>query len=482
MAGGLGTIIKNLEGGLLDAGVDVSVFSPGHNIQESVDSKVVESFGVDTGSGVEHVELRQRRGMWGKENIFFFSSPDADSPLNVSDVYERKYHKAALFAAAFRDYFNRKLMDKKVILHAHDYHSGLSASIIKSQNPKIPFLYTIHLISLGKFGDVKIYESLLRKYRLFDVFPRELLDKYRVTQHSLPELLLGRKTLDRITREGSFYLEPIISHFADRVNTVGRSYLKYDVLPKFIRSDIPDEKFTYIFNGMRVDDMVLKNFSQKMQQRKRVLASLGLDDGPLYINIGRQNTGQKGTDVLVSAISLVLKSQKADDARFVVVAGEKDLKGNVKTILADLQEEYPENVHVFTEWVEDILPYYVAADVFLIPSRWEPFGLTQLEAMTRGAVVIGARTGGIRDVQVNFDSWVDEEFNSFKKPTGMLCGLGNSRSLRTRILDMHKLIDEKPQEYRMLQKNALERARYFTIERTIGGYLGLYDSLLDGLG
>jgi len=56
-----------------------------------------------------------------------------------------------------------------------------------------------------------------------------------------------------------------------------------------------------------------------------------------------------------------------------------------------------EDVVEFTGWVDDIVSFYDSGDVFVLPSRDEPFGIVLIEAMARGKTIIASNVGGPRD-------------------------------------------------------------------------------------
>jgi len=480
IAGGLGTFVTNLESGLMKNGVDVSIFRPAHTTpSELKDHPIVDSFTIKYGRRSEKILVHKLEGKTGEKNIYLFSSEKESSKFNDKRIYWWKGIKTSIFARSFLEYFRRNLSDEKIILHANDWHSALACCLVKEEFKKTPFLYTIHLIHEGPTSGRKMFENILDEYKIKDFLSREKLEERRGRKDYKLKSVIPRRIWDKIFSEGFFWLEPFIVDYADKVNTVSHGFLRENIFPNFMPYKVDLEKFTYVFNGMPVDEMILQDLSMKRGAKKKMLVALGLDDGQVFLSLGRQNIGQKATDVLVKAIEIALESNGIDDTRFVIIAGEKNIDKDVKNLLLNLEEEYPKNVHVFTGWVEDIADYYNAADAFLLPSRYEPFGLTQIEAMTRGAVVIGSWTGGIRDVQIDYEGWVEDEYKHFKKPTGMLSQKGNPESLAACIIDMHDLIKNKPDEYKMLQENAIQRAKYFTIDRTVRGYLKLYEEIVN---
>jgi glycosyltransferase involved in cell wall biosynthesis len=98
---------------------------------------------------------------------------------------------------------------------------------------------------------------------------------------------------------------------------------------------------------------------------------------------------QKGIDILLDIFSEI-----SDKSILLYVAGEP--------VLHDVQCVPPKNV-VMLGWIghTDIDSYYRAADVVVIPSRWEGFGLVALEAMRNGIPVIASDAGALPEIVVD---------------------------------------------------------------------------------
>ncbi|TFZ00196.1 glycosyltransferase family 4 protein [Ramlibacter humi] len=131
--------------------------------------------------------------------------------------------------------------------------------------------------------------------------------------------------------------------------------------------------------------------SERASQRRRLRGELGLaEDETLFLFCGRFEK-QKGVDVLLEAAARV-----APPARFRLV-----LCGT-----GELQPQLMQQAHrlglggrvLWAGWQPDVRPYYAAADVFVMPSRWETFGLVFLEAMNYGLPILSTRTQAVPEV------------------------------------------------------------------------------------
>lgn len=476
--GGLNTFVKLLEGCLVKKGVDVTVFLPAHRIPKELDTEIIDTFQISVNGGALTVSAHLMKGLTGKKNIILFSSKQT-SALNLKRVYPgvKMHAKVALFAKSFFEYYKRNLKNEKILLHANDRQAGLAALLVKRRYPKVRLLYTIHLLGHEKGIEDMVPRKVLKDYGILKFIPKGIIERF-IYKPKRKMLVLAKPTKKSKVRS-PVWTEGIIAYYADKVNTVSRSYLRYAVLIPFKEKGILREKFTYVFNGMDIRGMTLKDFKLKKRVKAKLLKSLGLADGVLFLNTGRQNTGQKATDALCESIELFLEENpKVKDIRFIILAGGRNIDNKTKKILAGLEKKHRNYVRVITGWVDEILPYYVAADAYIMPSRFEPFGFTQIEAMCNGAPVIGSRTGGIRDVQIDYSGIADAKYNSFKRPTGMLVSIALPYDIADRILEMYDLIKNNPKLYKRLQRNSLERAKLFTIDKTADNYIKLYEELL----
>ena len=116
---------------------------------------------------------------------------------------------------------------------------------------------------------------------------------------------------------------------------------------------------------------------------------------PLFIFISRF-TSQKGADVLIE----LLENKDLHNAAFAILGnGPKEIADRFKQI-----GFVKANIFVYTGFNEDLAhQLYAAGDFLLMPSRFEPCGLSQLIAMKYGTIPIVNRTGGLKDTVVDIN-------------------------------------------------------------------------------
>jgi starch synthase len=140
--------------------------------------------------------------------------------------------------------------------------------------------------------------------------------------------------------------------------------------------------------------------SNKGRCKSALLAELGLEiqpDRPLIVSIGRV-VHQKGSDLLAAALPKILKGDVS-----VVIAGVGDpaLEQKLRAAVAKVPERAA-YVGAASEPLSHRL--YAAADIIVIPSRYEPCGLTQLYAHRYGALPVATATGGLVDTIIDADA------------------------------------------------------------------------------
>jgi starch synthase len=141
------------------------------------------------------------------------------------------------------------------------------------------------------------------------------------------------------------------------------------------------------------------NLAGKAACRRALLSELGFDpddDGPVLGMIGRLDP-QKGFDLLASAASDLV----ADGARLVALGtGDPKLVGELRHLAA----QHPRSIAVVEAFDRDLARrIYAGADLYVMPSRFEPCGQGQMIALRYGTPVIVHRTGGLADTVLDVD-------------------------------------------------------------------------------
>ena len=198
-------------------------------------------------------------------------------------------------------------------------------------------------------------------------------------------------------------------YYSDIVTTVSPTYAREILSPEYGEGleallNLRGEAFRGILNGLnadlfnpRTDRYIVRQFDQgsiadRSANRTALRAQFGLpdDDGPIVAMVTRL-TEQKGIDLVLGALPELIAAQ----AQLIVLGdGDRWLRDE----LGRLEGEYQSHVRLAARFDEGLAQrIYAGADMFLMPSRYEPCGLGQLIAMRYGTIPIGRRTGGLAD-------------------------------------------------------------------------------------
>ncbi len=292
------------------------------------------------------------------------------------------FSKASLLLMRFLDYYPD-------VLHAHDWQSSMSVIYLKTlfryepKYDKIKTVFTIHNIEYqGKFGK----EILGDVFGLSDEF-------YKFLEYdNCINLLKGAMVL------------------SDAVSTVSPTYaneIKYDYFSHGL-SQVTNEvsyKTVGILNGIdqkvynpSYDKALFQKYSKTNPLGKEVCKTelqkmLNLPvkkDVPVIAVISRL-VGHKGVDLIKCVINEIL----SEDVQLVILGkGEKQYEEFFKKA----QGEYPTKLRTIIAYNKDLSSkIYSGADLFLMPSKSEPCGLSQMIACKYGAIPIVRKTGGLAD-------------------------------------------------------------------------------------
>ncbi|OGD30378.1 MAG: starch synthase [Candidatus Aminicenantes bacterium RBG_13_63_10] len=283
------------------------------------------------------------------------------------------------------------------IVHAHDWQSALSLACLKHRLSGDEFfkgsrsLFTIHNLA---------YQGL---------FPREILRAV-----GLPEKLFHHEEMEFYGRV-SFLKAGIL--YASAVNTVSPTYSREIQTPEFgcglegllrHRSRV----LSGILNGVDYsnwdpaeDRHIAARYTRADLRGKEVckadlLRAFGLPAGDRsapVIGMVTRLAGQKGLDILAEALDDLFREK----LRLVILGqGEPALEKR----LAEAAAEHPGAFGLRLGFDETLAhKIYAGSDLFLIPSRYEPCGLTQMYSLKYGTVPLVRATGGLDDTVEEFD-------------------------------------------------------------------------------
>ena len=238
---------------------------------------------------------------------------------------------------------------------------------------------------------------------------------------------------------------------ADTVTTVSPTYAKE--LSQIFLADLQGKKITGIVNGVdptiwspQLDVNLATNYTTsdwtegRQHNRQVLMEAAGLKDKqqPLFGLVSRF-THQKGIDLLIACLPHFLQTS---NAAFIALGnGDADLEEN----LLHIEQAYPDQVHFHRGYDETLAHRLMAGCDFLVmPSRFEPCGLTQLYAMGYGTIPIVRKTGGLNDT-VRCESTQNGQGTGFVfehfDESGLLWGLKQASQLFSQKSHLHEVIE-----------------------------------------
>ena len=298
------------------------------------------------------------------------------------------FSKASLCMMKFLDFYPD-------VMHAHDWQSSLS----------VIYLKTIYKNTYG-FDHIKA---------MFTIHNIEYQGKY--SKEILGDLFgLDNEFMNIVEYDNCINLMKGAMVCADKVSTVSPSYaneIKYDYFSHGLSTITNDlgYKTVGILNGIdegfynpKTDDCLFKNYTSRSLAGKAVCKAelqkmLGLpikEDVPVVAMISRL-VAHKGLDLVKAIVHELL----SEDVQLVILGkGENQYED----FFSEISNQYQGKCRTIIAYNKDLSSkIYSGADIFLMPSKQEPCGLSQMIASKYGTVSVVRKTGGLADSIIGYD-------------------------------------------------------------------------------
>ncbi|SYZ73504.1 Glycogen synthase [Candidatus Zixiibacteriota bacterium] len=330
-------------------------------------------------------------------NDHFFGRAELYLDLKTGKDYPDNAERFIFFSRAVLEYL-RKSNWKADIIHCNDWQSALIPAYLKNVFAGDPLLkdaksvFTIHNLAYQGQFPAEIFKKTGLDNALFDpTGPFEYWGKVNFLKSAL--------------------------YFADHITTVSPTYAKeiqttsdYGMGLEGVLRD-KAAKLTGILNGVdysvwspRNDKLIpyhyfMANLSGKKSNKLALLHQAGLPiriDSPLFGMISRLDN-QKGFDLIMA----IMDEMMALDIQFILLGtGDREYH----QFFEKMQKKYPDKFRPYLEFDNKLAHLIEAgADIFLMPSRYEPCGLNQMYSLKYGTVPLVRRTGGLADTVEDFD-------------------------------------------------------------------------------
>lgn len=459
--GGLGDVAGSLPAALVRAGAEVIVMVPKYaTIKDEYKAQMehFSDFYVSLGwrneyCGLEKLEHDGVTYMFIDNERYFAR----DYPYGFFDDGER----FAFFSKAITESLQHLPEGFECdILHCNDWQTALAPVFLREFYQGLPLydrvktVFSIHNVAFqGQFSDT-VMEDILGVAHI-----PAAASQLRCDACSINYMLGALRYADAITTVSPTYANEIQTpEFGEGLDGVlrERSYALQGILNGIDVAGFDPATDKRIAANYTVDDR-----SGKAVCKAKLQEELGLevrDDRPLMVMVTRL-TRQKGLDLVMYALDRILSGgvQVA-----VLGTGDRDYEDGLRYF----QDKYPGTMAARIEFDPALSQrMYAAADMFLMPSKFEPCGLSQIIAMRYGTLPIVRETGGLKDTVIPYNEFTGEG-------TGFSFSNFNGDEMGDAVFRAARLFWDNRDAWNQLVTQAMSQD--FSWTRSADKYLDLY--------
>ncbi len=459
--GGLGDVAGSLPAALVHAGAEVIVMVPKYaTIKDEYKAQMehFSDFYVSLGwrneyCGLEKLEHDGVTYMFIDNERYFAR----DYPYGFFDDGER----FAFFSKAITESLQHLPAGFECdILHCNDWQTALAPVFLREFYQGLPLydrvktVFSIHNVAFqGQFSDT-VMEDILGVAHI-----PAAASQLRCDACSINYMLGALRYADAITTVSPTYANEIQTpEFGEGLDGVlrERSYALQGILNGIDVAGFDPANDKRIAANYTVEDR-----SGKAVCKAKLQEELGLevrDDRPLMVMVTRL-TRQKGLDLVMYALDRIL----AGGVQVAVLGtGDRDYEDGLRYF----QDKYPGTMAARIEFDPALSQrMYSAADMFLMPSKFEPCGLSQIIAMRYGTLPIVRETGGLKDTVIPYNEYTGEG-------TGFSFSNFNGDEMGDAVFRAARLFWDNRDAWNQLVTQAMSQD--FSWTRSADKYLDLY--------
>lgn len=459
--GGLGDVAGSLPAALVRAGAEVIVMVPKYaTIKDEYKAQMehFSDFYVSLGwrneyCGLEKLEHDGVTYMFIDNERYFAR----DYPYGFFDDGER----FAFFSKAITESLQHLPAGFECdILHCNDWQTALAPVFLREFYQGLPLydrvktVFSIHNVAFqGQFSDI-VMEDILGVAHI-----PAAASQLRCDACSINYMLGALRYADAITTVSPTYANEIQTpEFGEGLDGVlrERSYALQGILNGIDVAGFDPATDKRIAANYTVEDR-----SGKAVCKAKLQEELGLevrDDRPLMVMVTRL-TRQKGMDLVMYALDRIL----AGGVQVAVLGtGDRDYEDGLRYF----QDKYPGTMAARIEFDPALSQrMYAAADMFLMPSKFEPCGLSQIIAMRYGTLPIVRETGGLKDTVIPYNEFTGEG-------TGFSFSNFNGDEMGDAVFRAARLFWDNREAWDQLVTQAMSQD--FSWTRSADKYLDLY--------
>jgi starch synthase len=454
--GGIGDVVERMPPALSDLGNQVVVLTPSYGFLHYLNSenRLLQRFGF-LFRGYDHqaqlFEIFPQKKYSGVRHIvvdhaiFTFQDPSSGSPRIYNDDPDTPFatdaNHFALFCAAASTAIETGLIGRIDIIHLHDWHAALIAFLRQFSNnfmvlKSIPTVYTIHNLGIQGIRPLRGHSSSLEAW-----FPETAYDWEKVSDPRWNDcvniMALGIRLSDMVhTVSPSYAIE--IQEPSQKPEFYGGEGLESD-----LRQANAQGRLTGILNGCDYDEIsnkpvldylkILSIFSKEVLRWAGMRRILDTAHFIAHARLLQMEKNQKRHQIILTCVGRVVEQKL-----LLFLSCGSDGKTGLESILETLgrkgclfilgtgDHSYEnELIHmssrhenlVFLNLYSDQCArlLYSAGDLFLMPSSYEPCGISQLLAMREGQPCVVHRVGGLKDTVEHEKNGFSFEGNTLEK-------------------------------------------------------------------
>mgnify|MGYP003206226417 FL=1 len=356
----------------------------------------------------------------------------------------------------------KSLPQKPDVVHCNDWQSALVPIYIRDEAVRDDFykgirtVITVHNIEYqGRYGSRTVEDLFGLDHGWFDGGTIEFGGDVNLLKGAIV-------TADAVTAVSPTYAQELkYAYFAHGLESVMQM-----VEGKLhgVLNGIDMERYDPASDTNLTANYSLRRMAGKAKDKAALQRMMGLaerKDTSVVAMVSRL-VSHKGLDLVCETLDYFMEKDMQ-----LVVLGKGD--GKYESFFSWAQTKYPGRVAVHLGYSESLaMQIYAGADLFLMPSKSEPCGLSQMIAMRYGAVPIVRETGGLKDTVHAYEAWngAGNGFSFTNYNAGDMCYV---------IGEAVDLYHQKPEAYKALRKRGM--AEDFSWARSAKKYREIYDSI-----
>ena len=439
-SGGLADVIGSLPQELVKKGIEVRVVLPLYGV---ISTKYFSELTFEKNYPVKYGGLDTLANVYSltREGVVFYFIQhqlyfERDNLYGYADDGERFgfFQRAVLDLVRNIDY-------KPQIIHCHDWHCGMIPFLGKTQYgkelTKLKYIYTIHNLA---------YQGVFPLDALWSCLGVSWQPEYRNLEfeNSLNFMKAGIEYADKITTVSPTYAKEIMtSDFGEKLENVIKSR-NNDLVG--ILNGIDMKLWDPANDNGLEKQYTIDDFKKGKTENKAALQErLGLRVSPDILLVGMVSrlTWQKGVYLMIDKMNQIM----ANDLQLVILGtGEAYAESQFKK----MEYDYRRRAVYYYGYNEELAHLiYGGSDLFLMPSLFEPCGISQLISMRYGTLPLVRETGGLKDTVSPYNKFT-------KEGTGFSFASYNSDEFMHLLNMAIDLYYQNADDFGLLIKNAME--------------------------